>query len=85
MRNGECCTIDGWVETQEVTLTVRFYPPVITTQPRSVTVDNGEEAVFTVGAVGENLTYMWYGRSPADEEWGMLYDGQSWMERRRRR
>ena len=65
---------DGTVYTNVVTLTVVFHPPIIKTQPRSVTVDSGEEAVFTVGAVGENLTYMWYGRSPADEEWGMLYD-----------
>ncbi len=45
------------------TLTVGS-PVEITGQPKSVTVTEGENAVFTVAAVGENLTYRWQYKTP---------------------
>ena len=34
--------------------------PAITSQPKSTTAEVGERFIFTVGAMGENLTYQWY-------------------------
>ena len=36
----------------------------ITTQPKSVTVDNGKSAKVTVKATGDGLTYTWYKKDP---------------------
>lgn len=37
-------------------------------QPKSVTVPDGEQAVATVEAIGENLTYVWYYKDVSDEK-----------------
>ncbi|MBQ7089747.1 MAG: S-layer homology domain-containing protein [Clostridia bacterium] len=34
--------------------------PVITAQPQDATIVNGQDAVYTVTAEGEDLTYLWY-------------------------
>lgn len=34
--------------------------PVITAQPQDATIVNGQDAVYTLTAEGENLTYQWY-------------------------
>ena len=39
-------------------------PPKIQTQPKNVTVKEGETATFTVKATGDDLSYQWYYREP---------------------
>ncbi len=46
--------------------------PVITAEPQDVRIQNGEDAVFTVEASGEDLSYQWYviglwGEEPLEE------------------
>ena len=43
--------------------------PVITTQPKTTTVAEGETAKFTVAATGGSLTYQWYYRTSSSGEW----------------
>ena len=49
-------------------LTVR-YKPVIKTQPQDVTAAYGDTAVFTVQALGGNLTYQWQYKTPNGSTW----------------
>ena len=51
------------------TLTVKIQPPVIKTQPKSLSVKSGKKAKFTVKASGKNITYQWVGRTDANSEW----------------
>lgn len=44
-------------------------PPVITLQPRDVTVNPGETAYFRVEAKGKGLKYQWYFRKGASRLW----------------
>src|SRR5204863_5075356 len=44
----------GFALSQAASLIVKF-PPIITSQPQSVTVSNGLNATFTVGATGTGL------------------------------
>ena len=53
----------------EVTLTVMTYPPVIETQPESVAVENGTWVAFTVAATGKDISWQWYGKGPEDADW----------------
>ena len=56
-----CIITDGYgdsVTSNEVTLTVKT-PVSITSQPSNVSGFAGETATFTVGTVGDNLTYQW--------------------------
>ncbi len=43
--------------------------PTITTQPVSVTVQEGETATFTVAAEGAGLSYQWYYKKPGTTTW----------------
>ncbi len=43
--------------------------PTITTQPVSVTVQEGETATFTVEAEGAGLSYQWYYKKPGTTTW----------------
>lgn len=43
--------------------------PVITLHPKSVTVDAGQAATFTVKAEGKDLTYQWYYLAPDTAKW----------------
>ena len=43
--------------------------PVITAQPRSLSVKEGGTAVFSLTAEGEELHYQWYSRPAGSEEW----------------
>jgi len=49
----------GSVTSAPATLTVLLEPPLITTQPASQTVTEGDDATFTVAASGSDLTYQW--------------------------
>ena len=56
-----CIITDGYgdsVTSNEVTLTVKT-PVSITSQPSNVSGFAGETATFTVGTVGDNLSYQW--------------------------
>ena len=56
-----CIITDGYgdsVTSNDVTLTVKT-PVSITSQPSNVSGFAGETATFTVGTVGDNLTYQW--------------------------
>ena len=58
------------VKTEVVTVTVAGAGgPVITTQPKSITVDKGEKATFTVKAAGTGLTYQWYYKNAGATAW----------------
>ncbi len=46
--------------------------PIITGQPKDVTVNVGEKATFTVEATGENLTYLWFAKYTGTETWEEL-------------
>ena len=47
-----------------------FPPPLILTQPKSVTVKSGTKATFKVKAKGEgSLSYHWYGRASEEAAW----------------
>ena len=47
-----------------------FPPPMILTQPKSVTVKSGAKATFKISAKGDgSLTYQWYARSSEEEQW----------------
>ena len=59
----------GYVYTKAVTLTVQRGAPVITKQPKSVTVDEGGSASFTVKAAGGGLSYQWYWYKASAGEW----------------
>ncbi|MBE6989217.1 MAG: hypothetical protein E7426_00530, partial [Ruminococcaceae bacterium] len=58
----------GHVYTGIRTLTV-VAKPVITTQPKNATVNEGKTAKFTVAATGDNLTYQWYYRTSSTGTW----------------
>ncbi len=57
------------VETDEALLTVDVNKPSITEQPKSVTVQEGEKAVFTVEAKGLGLSYQWQYRTSSSGTW----------------
>ena len=46
-------------------------PLQITQQPQNMTVGLDEEAVFTIGASGDGLTYQWWMASHGETEWAM--------------
>lgn len=48
------------ITSQSATLTIADPPPVITSQPKSLTQTPGALATFTVVATGTNLSYQWY-------------------------
>ena len=43
--------------------------PTISTQPKSVSVNEGEKASFTIKASGDDLKYKWYYRENGNAEW----------------
>ena len=45
--------------------------PVITTQPKSVTVKSGDTASFSVKASGKSLTYQWYYKKKGAASWSL--------------
>ena len=65
-RNGRkvyCVVKDAYgqsVKSATATLWLETTPLVITQQPESITVKNGEKAAVTVKASGDGLTYKWY-------------------------
>ena len=59
----------GYVYTKAVTLTVQRGAPMITKQPKSVTVDEGGSASFTVKAAGGGLSYQWFWWKESANEW----------------
>ena len=59
----------GYVYTKAVTLTVQRGAPMITKQPKSVTVDEGGSASFTVKAAGGALSYQWFWWKESANEW----------------
>ncbi len=64
-----CIITDGYgdsVTSNDVTLTVKT-PVSITSQPSNVSGFAGETATFTVGTVGDNLSYQW--QVSKDGEW----------------
>ena len=58
----------GTTYTKAVTLTI-LTKPVISTQPKNVSVAAGKEAKFTVTATGSGLTYQWYYRKTSADSW----------------
>jgi hypothetical protein len=58
----------GSVYSSVVTLTV-VAKPVITTQPKNVSVAEGKTAKFTVVASGTSLSYQWYYRTGSTGTW----------------
>ena len=52
--------------------TVVMQPPVITAQPKDVTVTLGEKATFTVEARGGDLQYQWYYRTYPGGPWSAV-------------
>ena len=65
--NGQKATLTSSTKGKFVTYTVSYtFPvlkagaPVITTQPKSVSVKEGADVTFTVTAEGEGLSYQWY-------------------------
>ena len=68
---------DGYELSQSAALDVILHPPVITTQPRSVTVNSGATATFIVKATAKGgRKYLWYGMAPTDTDWLPL-DGET--------
>ncbi len=67
LKNGK-----GTLYTDPVTLTVELYPPEIVSQPESVAIQAGEEATFTFGVEGENVTYAWSYRKSATGKWAVV-------------
>ena len=51
--------------------------PVITLQPADITVVNGEKTLLKVEVKGNYLTYQWYSRKHADEEWTTVSSSDS--------
>jgi hypothetical protein len=54
---------DKSVTSNQAKLTVKAPPstmPVITTQPKNITVNDGGDATFSLTATGSNLKYQWY-------------------------
>ncbi len=51
---------NGSISSSSAALTVIDAPPVITTQPQSLTNNAGATAFFTVSATGKNLAYQWF-------------------------
>ena len=49
-----------------------YVAPVITLQPRSVTVGVGKTATFTVAASEENVMYQWYYQKPGVSGWNIV-------------
>ena len=67
----KCVVTDAYgnsVETKVVTLTTR-YPATITKQPKSAKAFEGEQAVTTIEATGEGLTYQWYYKNPGSSSY----------------
>ncbi len=58
----------GTKETKPINLTVT---PKIITQPKSLSAAVGTTAKFTVAAKGTNLSYQWYYRNNASDDWKM--------------
>ena len=56
----------NYVASDVATLSMKSSGPVITTQPKSVTVAEGEKASVKVAATGEDLTYKWYYKNKGD-------------------
>ncbi|WP_180141249.1 immunoglobulin domain-containing protein [Desulfoluna butyratoxydans] len=50
----------GVVTTTPTSLTVHLAPPLIETQPASLTVDEKASAEFSVGVIGSQLDYTWF-------------------------
>ena len=65
---------DGTATSDTVKLTVIAHPPKITKQPTSVTVESGEDAVFSVEAEYPG-TYQWYYRKSAKAKWAKVSGG----------
>ena len=64
---------------EKLTLSNQEYTPSsieITAQPKSVTVVEGKEAVFTVTATGVDISYQWYSRASKSAAWTPL-DGET--------
>jgi hypothetical protein len=49
----------GSVTSNQASLSVTLAAPVITQQPQSISINEGQSATFTVVAVGASLTYQW--------------------------
>ena len=60
-----------------VTLDVELFPPTISSQPESAAIQAGEEATFTFGVEGENVTYAWSYRKSATGKWATVKGGTS--------
>lgn len=54
------------LQSNTITLSMTKADIEIPEQPVSVTVAKGEDAVVTVAAVGEGLTYTWYYKNPGN-------------------
>ncbi len=52
--------------------------PMITVQPQDVAVRNGENAVYSVTAIGENLTYQWYSHIGYDYDYAIGSDSANY-------
>ena len=61
----------GHVNSAAATLTVidPIDPPKITAQPKSVSVERGKSAAFTVSASGESIRYQWQYRKAGESAW----------------
>ena len=59
----------GSVTSKIVTLTVSGAKPAVVSQPKNVTVKEGDTASFTVKAAGTELSYQWYFRTSSDAAW----------------
>ena len=59
----------GDIYSASVLLTVVTAKPVITTQPKSITVAVGKTASFTVTAKGDGIDYLWLYRKPGESGW----------------
>ena len=58
----------GSVTSENATLTIIGHP-AITTQPKSLTVNEGSTAKFSVEATGGGLKYHWFYQKPGESEW----------------
>nr|MBQ6241610.1 immunoglobulin domain-containing protein [Lachnospiraceae bacterium] len=66
------------VDKDTVLITDDVEPPVITSNPKSVTVNEGETATFKVRAAGTDLTYQWwYRKSPSESYTKVKNNGTS--------
>ena len=64
----------GKVTSAEAKLTV-IYKPSITSQPKSLSIKSGTEAVFKVTAEGGALKYQWYYQKPGETAWTAVSNG----------